>query len=324
VINFWHKLQKPITALAPMDDVTDFVFREIIANIPRPDVFFTEFTSTDALASIARPKIIKKLEFSPKQRPIVAQIWGANPENYKKAGTLLSELGVDGIDINMGCPDKTVMKNKSGAALINTPQLASQIIDAVRETAPDIPISVKTRLSTTPASTKEWLSYLLNKNLQALTLHARKAEDMSKGYADWVEIGKVVELKNEISPNTIILGNGDVKTYVEVVEKYNMYHIDGVMIGRGVFTNPWIFEKTTQVKTHTLNEKLDLLLKHSQLFSEKWAGVKNFENMKKFFKIYVKDFIGADNLRTQLMTVKNYQQVESIINEFKCDHYGCL
>jgi len=297
-----------------MDDVTDFVFREIVATTAKPNVLFTEFTSTDGLFSKGHDKVARRLLFSEVQRPVIAQIWGATPENYEKAAKFIEELGFDGIDINMGCPDKGVMKKNSGASLINNKQLVSEIINAVRAGSPNIPLSVKTRLDTDQELTKEWISFLLSRNIDTLIIHGRKAEAMSKEKANWEEIAKAVKLRDKINPEILIIGNGDVSSYKEVLEKRNNYGVDGVMIGRGIFHNPWIFEKSKNPLKHTKKEYIDLLKRHVDLFNDTWGKTKNFELMKKFFKIYVKEFKGADDLRQKLMECRSYEEVGCVIN----------
>ena len=314
MINFWKKLKKPITALAPMDDVTDFVFREIIAGIAKPDVLFTEFTSADGLFSSGSEKVMRRLLFSEIQRPIVAQIWGSNPENSKKAAKLIENLGFDGIDINMGCPDRSIMSKNSGAALINNKELVKEIIDATRKGSSKLPVSIKTRLDKNRELTREWIIFLLSQNIDALILHGRSAKAMSKGEADWEEIGRAVELRDKINPEIILIGNGDVKSYKEVEEKHKNYKVDGVMIGRGVFNNPWIFERDKEPKEHTKDEYINLLITHTRFFNDKWGEDKNFHEMKKFFKNYIKGFKGANILRQRLMKVKNYEEFCEIIN----------
>ena len=308
--NFWTKLNKPFTALAPMEDVTDFVFREILAEIARPDVFFTEFTNVTGLISEGKEFVERRLKHSDKQKPIVAQIWGSEPKDYHEAAKYISSLGFDGIDINMGCPQKKVVKTKGGAALIKYPELAKEIIEATKEGAPNLPISVKTRIGYVTIKTEEWTRHLLNQDLAALTIHGRTRKQMSKGRANWEEIKKSVEIRDEIAPNTLIVGNGDVENYQQTKEKVKEYGVDGVMIGRGIFTNPWAFEK--EAKEHTKEEYLSLLLKHTKLFKATWEEKKNFAIMKKFFKIYVRNFDGANELRQKLMRCENYAQVKDL------------
>ena len=314
--NFWKKLNKPFTVLAPMEDVTDFVFREILAETARPDVFFTEFTNVTGLLSEGKEFVELRLKYSDKQKPIVAQIWGSEPVDYYDAAKYVATLKFDGIDINMGCPRKKVVKIKSGAALINYPELAKEIIEATKKGAPNLPISVKTRIGYDEIKTEEWATHLLNQDLAALTIHGRTRKQMSKGEANWEEIKKAVEIRDAIAPKTLIIGNGDVQNYQEALEKAEKYGVDGVMIGRGVFTDPWAFEKNP--KEHSKEEYLNLLLKHAKLFEKTWRGKKNFAIMKRFFKIYVRNFGGASELRQKLMETENYSQVEPIMRNQMC------
>lgn len=202
-------------ALAPMEDVTDAAFRQMATILPKPDVMFTEFTSADGLASAGKPRLIQKFMFTPKQRPIVAQIFGANPKTLQSAAKLVKDLGFEGVDINMGCPVKEVVAKGAGAALAKDFTLTRKIIAAVKHGAGDIPVSIKTRLGYDTVITEEWCGFLLEQNIAALAIHARIATQMSEGNANWKEIGKVVKLKNKISPQTIIMGNGDIKSYKE-------------------------------------------------------------------------------------------------------------
>ncbi|MFA6982110.1 MAG: tRNA-dihydrouridine synthase, partial [Patescibacteria group bacterium] len=313
--NFWKNLKKPITALAPMDEVTDYVFREIISEIAKPDVLFTEFTSADALFSNGHRRIARNLEYTERQRPIVAQLWGATPESLEEAAKYVQELRFDGVDINMGCPDKAIMKRSSGAALINNQPLVGEIISEVRKAAPDISLSIKTRLDKNPDLTKDWFSFLLSSDIDALIIHARTAKAMSKGKADWEEIGRAVELRDKINPKVTIIGNGDVKSYKEILEKHNKYNVDGIMIGRGILQNPWVFEKSENPQTKTKSDYVSLFLRHAELFHEKWGESKNFAILKKFAKMYIKGFKGSAELRQELMLTKSYDRFKDILND---------
>ncbi|MDO8487121.1 MAG: tRNA-dihydrouridine synthase [Candidatus Curtissbacteria bacterium] len=311
MLNFWQKLPKPFLALAPLDDVTDVVFREIIAGIAKPDVFYTEFTSADGLCSKGKVKLLQKFKYTENQRPIVAQIWGKTPENLYKAAKLVKDLKFDGVDINMGCPDKTVMKQGCGASLIGNNNLTKEIIDSVKRGAKNLPVSIKTRLGAGSIITKDWIGFLLDQKLDALIIHARTAAQMSQVPANWQEIGRAVKLKNKISPKTILIGNGDILSFPQALQMHKTYGVDGVMIGRGIFANPWVFEKTTKV--HAREEYLELLLKHLTLFEETWGKTKNYQVMKKFFKMYIHSFEGANQLRQQLMETTSNQQAAQAI-----------
>ncbi len=297
-----------------MEDVTDFVFREIIAETAPPDVFFTEFTNVAGLMSEGRDHVAKRLEYSEKQRPIVAQIWGTDPKNYYHGAKYVKSLGFDGIDINMGCPQRSVIKNGGGAVLIKTRNLAQEIVDATKKGGQDLPVSVKTRLGYRQIETENWAEFLLKQGVAALTMHGRTQKQMSKTPANWDEIGKIPAIRNRIAPDTLIIGNGDIESYGEALEKSEKYKVDGVMIGRGIFSNPWIFEK--QQKEHSTHENLKLLLKHAKLFEEKWGSKKNFHIMRKFLKTYVREFPDATVLREKLMKCNSYNEIKETLDNF--------
>lgn len=313
--NFWRKLPKNFMALAPMEDVTDAAFRQMLTILPKPDIMFTEFTSADGLSSKGKDFLLQKLQFTENQRPIVAQIWGANPITLNRAAKLVRKLKFDGVDINMGCPVRKVVVKGSGAALAKNFTLTREIISAVKTGSGGMPVSVKTRLGFDSIITEQWSGFLLEQRIAALAIHGRIATQMSQGEANWKEIGKVVKLKNKIAPKTIIIGNGDVKSYKQAQEMCKKYGVDSVMIGRGIFHNPWIFEKTLTPKEHTKEEKIEMLKKHLSIYEEMWGSTKNFEIMKKFFKIYIKDFDDAGQLRQKLMECRKYEEVFKILQQ---------
>jgi nifR3 family TIM-barrel protein len=252
--NFWQHLKKPFFALAPMADVTDPAFRRIIAKYGKPDVMWTEFVSADGLAHPAgREKLIKDLAFTEAERPIVAQLFSSNPENMKNAARLCAELGFDGVDINMGCPDKTIEKQGCGSAMIKTPDKAVEIIRAAKqgivESGKDIPLSVKTRVGYNKEIIDEWIPVLLNENISALTIHARTRKELSKVPANWDYVTRIVKLRDTLAPDTVILGNGDVINRNDGLQKVQQTGCDGIMIGRAVFGNPWIFSSSVHTKT---------------------------------------------------------------------------
>lgn len=313
--SFWKDLPKPIFALAPMEGVTDTVFRRIINYCGRPTVYFTEFTNVDGLFSKGKEHVEHRLFFKPEEKPLVAQIWGMKPENYTKAAEKIGEMGYDGIDINMGCPEKSVVARGACAGLIHNPQLAGEIIAATKAGAGDLPVSVKTRIGIKEIETERWISFLLEQNIDALTVHLRTVREMSKVTPHYDEMGKVVSLRNKIAPETIILANGDIESHEQGKEIVNKYGIEGVMIGRGIFKNPYLFANKS-LEDLTFEQRMELLLKHSELFEDEWGQNKHFEILRKFYKIYTLGLPNASELREKLMTTKNLDQVKTILSEY--------
>lgn len=314
-MNFWQKLSKPIFVLAPMADVTDAAFRRIINKYGKPDVFWTEFVSADGLALApeeGRRKLLKDLEFTPEEKPIVAQFFTSKPENMEKAARLAKELGFDGVDINMGCPDRTIEKQLAGAALMKNPKLAREIIQAAKKGAIDLPVSVKTRVGFNKVELETWLPEILNEKPALVTIHARTRKEMSKVPARWEHVKEAVSIRNEISRETLIFGNGDVKDLNEAKLKIKETGADGVMLGRAIFGNPWLFSE----RVPNIDEKLKVLIEHTKLFEELLGRIKNFSIMKKHYKAYVKDFDGAGDLRARLMETTSAQEVESLVFDF--------
>lgn len=312
--NIWQDLKKPIFILAPMDDVTDTVFRQIIGDLAAPDLYFTEFTSVDGMCSEkGREPVTRRLLFNETERPIIAQIWGNDPEKFFKAAKMCAEMDFDGIDINMGCPEKSVVKRGMCSGLISNPELAAKIIQATKEGSGGLPVSVKTRIGMREIQTEDWIGHLLKQDIAAITVHGRTVREMSKVPAHWDEIGKAVELRNKIAPQTIIIGNGDVESYKDGVEKAKKYNLDGIMIGRGVFKNLWIFDKSGETRNPSVEERLQMLLKHTKLFVETWGQTKSFAILKKFYKCYISEFDGASELRAKFMDTQNLEEVEQLI-----------
>lgn len=295
-----------------MEDVTDTVFRRIVASCARPDVFFTEFTSVDGLFSRGRDAVIHRFDFTESERPVVAQIWGNSPELFFKAAQLIAEMKFDGIDINMGCPEKSVTSRGAGAACINDPKRAGEIISATREGAKGLPVSLKTRLGYKKIS-PDWIPFLLEQHLDALTVHGRTAAELSKVPAHWDEIGRAVSLKREMKADTIIIGNGDVINYKDAVNKCDTYGTDGVMIGRGIFHDLWAFSPSVESHMDDHKELFRIMREHMKLFDETWGATKNFAVLKKFFKIYVQGFPNASELRELVMRASSRSEVEDIL-----------
>ncbi len=308
---FWGKLNKPIMVLAPMADVTDCVFREIINKYGKPDVFWTEFVSADGLSHPkAREKLLIDLKYGRGEHPIVAQIFGSNPDNIKSAAILCRELGFDGVDINMGCPDRSIEKQCAGAAMIKNPKLAKEIIRAAKEAG--LPVSVKTRIGYNKNEINTWLRAILEEDIALLTVHLRTRKEMSKVPAHWDLMLEVIKLRNEMSKETLIFGNGDIRNLKEAREKCDEYGCDGVMLGRAIFGNPWLFKD----ETPTLKEKLRVMIEHTKLFEKELVEHKNFAIMKKHYKAYVEGFPGAKELRMKLMEAEDASGVEKITSEF--------
>ncbi len=314
--NFWQRLPKPFFALAPMAGVTDTVFRQIIARRAKPDVFWTEFVSCDGLCSRGREALLRDFQFSDIERPIVAQVFGATPEHFFETAKLVANLGFDGIDINMGCPDKAVVAQGAGAALIRTPELARDIITATRaglsESNSSIPLSVKTRTGFDRDELETWIPMLLDSNIDALTIHARTKKEMSDVPARWEDVARVVSLAR--GTETIIIGNGDIRDLSDAERKVCESGADGAMLGRAIFGNPWAFDRSGTVPT--VSEKLRALVEHTLLYEETWGKTKPFDLMKKHYKAYANGFPNASDLRARLMSCQNAAEVSDIVGDF--------
>lgn len=329
-------------AIAPMSGITDEAFRLMFLKYGKPSVFWTEFVSVDGLFSRGREYCLDILKFRRKpdksfgehfdgpatipvlrglggERPIVAQIFGANPLYFEKAAEEIAKLGFDGIDINMGCPDRDIEKRGGGAALIKTSALAKEIIRAAKKGAGKIPVSVKTRIGYDKNQIAEWIPALLEENIAALTVHLRTRKELYGVPAHWELAKEIVKLRDKYSPKTLILGNGDVKSLQEAKQLVKKTGLDGVMIGRGVLGDPWFFTD----KSPSIPERLNAIIEHAEIFDgfhkdvvKKNGHYKQFESLKKHFHAYTKGFKGAKALRDHLMKVKNTAEVKSAIENF--------
>ncbi len=316
--NFWKDLKRPFTVLAPMEGVTDYVFREIINEIGRPDVFFTEFTNVEGLNSKGAEKVEESLRFDPHEAPIVAQLWGKDIGAFTKSAKLCQEKGFSGIDINMGCPDRVIVNRGSCAALIKNPKLAGEIIEATKKGAGDLPVSVKTRIGFNEFDLS-WIKFVLTQNINVLTVHLRTVAELSKVPAHWDLMTEIIKLRDEIAPNTLIIGNGDLKTYEEIDEKFEIYKCDGFMIGRGIFQNPWVFNRKINIEKITTKERLDLFLRHIDLFDATWSE-KNPAFLKKFCKTYLNNFSDAATTREKIMECVTTQEMREVLKNCKTNH----
>lgn len=292
-----------------MEGVTDIAFRQVITRAGRPDLFFTEFTNVSSYASEkGRENALERLQIAPTDAPIVAQIWGKNPDHFAATAEVLESLGFAGVDLNFGCPDKNVNKAGGGAAMIKTPDLAIACYrNAVNHT--NLPVSIKTRLGWShPAEYHDWLSTLLNEHPAALTIHLRTKKEMSKVPAHYELIPNILELRDQLSPDTQLIINGDIKDQAHALALHTEYpEVDGFMIGRGVFQNPYCFTDHTP----TRDELMDLLKLHLDLY-EKYH-FKSYEPLKHFFKIYINNFPGASDLRAKLMETHSIEEARAII-----------
>lgn len=314
--NFWRELPRPFFVLAPMEDVTDVVFRHVVSEAGSPDVFFTEFTNTESYCHPEGVHSVRgRLTFTEDEQPIVAHIWGDKPEHFREMSIGMAELGFKGIDLNMGCPVPNVAAKGKGAGLIQRPETAAEIIQAAK--AGGIPVSVKTRLGYSEIEEwRDWLTHVFKQDIANLSIHLRTRKEMSKFDAHWDLIGEIKKLRDEIAPDTLLTINGDIpdrKTGLELAEKYG---IDGVMIGRGIFTNPFAFEK--EPREHSSEELMGLLRLHLDLF-DKYSKEESrlFKPLRRFFKIYVRGIKGAGELRHKLMDTNTTDEVRVLLDEFE-------
>ncbi len=360
-MHIWQKLKtknngRPLIVLAPMADVTDVAFRQVISECGKPDVLWTEFVSADGLVRAApegKQKLLRDLFFDHTlERPIVAQLFGSRPEYMEEAAYLVAKLGYDGVDINMGCPDRSVEKQGAGSAMIKNPKLAQEIILAAKRGTlrafeeggcitegrdhdlldEAIPVSVKTRIGYNKNELDTWIPALLEAQPALITVHARTRKEMSLVPARWEHVREAVHTRNEVqkdipeSERTLIFGNGDAESVVDGVERARGAEADGAMLGRAIFGNPWLFSSLQNDKLDqyipSVQEKLHMAIRHSEIFEKKLGDVKSFAIMKKHFKAYINGFDGAKELRTELMEQANSaQEVRGIIERFLQLHF---
>lgn len=372
-LGFWRDLPRPIIGLSPMDGVTDQPYRHIYKKYGRPDVIMTEFTSVEGLARNAI-KLFRDFIYDESQRPIVAQLFGKEPESFRTAALIAAYLGFDGVDINMGCPAKNVRQSGSGAALIENPKLAKQIILATKTGIQDwaegtkietisslkkktiklimakhfqlpqyyqqrrlLPVSVKTRIGYEHSTVSTWIPTLLDTKPAVISLHGRTLKQMYTGSANWEEIAKATKIVHQTS-ETLILGNGDIDSVGSAKEKIATSGVDGVLVGRATFGNPWVLVKlvewrNSELKSEnfsnqsqqmpskkpdqtqpTIQNKIKLAIEHCQVY-ETFLPEDSFQSMRKHLAWYIKGFPQASDIRVQLMQANNASQVEKILNQ---------
>ena len=311
--NFWQDLPKPFFVLAPMEAVTDIVFRHVVEAAGGPDVYFTEFTNAASYFSEkGRASTRGRLAFTEDEQPMVAQIWGTNPEQFEFMAKGLTEQGFAGIDINMGCPVKDVVKTGAGSGLIRDPERAAKLIAAAKSSG--LPVSVKTRLGDVKKEEwTAWLTHLLKQDIANLTIHLRTRKEMSKVPAHFDLLHDIKSLRDTIAPNTMLTINGDIRNREHGLELVKEYGVDGVMIGRGIFADPYAFSKEKRQRSR--EELLGLLHMQLELFDKynKELEPRKFDPLKRFFKIYVRNFDGASELRDKMMHTKTTEEVRALI-----------
>ncbi len=298
-----------------MEGVTDTIFRQILCDIGRPDLFFTEFLNVEGFCSKGRERVIHRLDFSKREKPIIVQLWGNTPEDYVETLKYVKKLRPDGIDINIGCSVRDVLSSGQCSALIKEKDLVKEIIEAVRKACGGLPVSVKTRLGYDEVDVEGWIGFLLTLNLDLITIHGRISKEGYSTPSRWDEIAKCVKLKDKISPSTLIIGNGDIKSLKQGKDHVEKYGTDGFMVARGIMDNPWLFSGR-KLERVSSKEKKDVLLKHLLLFDKTWRGTKPFNSQKKYIKAYVSGFDGASELRKNLMGVGTTKEVVKILNKF--------
>ncbi len=320
-------LPKPFMILAPMDDVTDSVFRRVVIKAQAPDLCFTEFVNVDGLQSPGRQKLLKKLYFTPEEQPLIAQVWGKDPDNFYKTskeivgGTIAKEMGLPrgvnfaGVDLNMGCPQKTEVSSGTCAALMNDRPLAHEIIEATKKgLGGELLLSVKTRIGFNTVDLS-WIEFLLKHQLSMLTLHGRTRKEKSAVLADWEVIGEARKLRDKISPDTLIVGNGDVRDKQHGLELAARYNLDGIMIGRGIFSDLYAFADNSPWQELEFEKRIELFKTHVELFASTWQNNERpIHTLNKFCKIYISNFEGAKELREKFMSAKSAQELIKIID----------
>ena len=293
-----------------MEDVTDSVFRQVVSTVARPTLFYTEFVNVEGLNSKGKERVIHRLEYEKSEKPIVVQLWGITPENFFKGAKLVKKLGFDGVDINMGCSVKKVVQKNAGSGLIQEDRAkVKAIINAVREGSKGLPISVKTRLGWDEYD-MDWIKFLLEQDLDVLTIHGRTARGRGVINANWENILECVNMRDDMKKDTLIFGNGDIQSLKQAKEYYKRYKVDGVMIGRAAITNPWIFSGKENI---TQEERYILFKKHLELFDLVWGDTKNFSQLKKFFRAYIYGFDGANEIRQSFMECNSVKETIDLL-----------
>ena len=312
--NVWQNIPRPFFVLAPMANVTNSAFRQIIKRYSNPDLMVTEFVSCEGLCSAGRERLLLDLKFDKSERPILAQFFGNRPETFFECAKLARELGFDGIDINTGCPDRKVLKQGAGAALIKSPKLMSEIVKATKEGAQNLPVSIKTRLGVEKDNLNEWIEVLLATQPAAITLHARTVREMSNVPAHWDAVERAVNIAS--GTGVLIVGNGDVRNIKHGVELSKLTGADGIMIGRAIYGNPWLFNSASIKQKIRFETALNVMLEHALLFDQLHGNHRNFLEMRRHFKSYVAGYPESKKLKLELMETHTYEEAKEIVTKY--------
>lgn len=308
----WKKIDHPFFVLAPMAGITDLVFRRVIQKCGRPEIFFTEFVSAHGLCSEGKKELLKTLAFDQDEQPIIAQLFGSDPKMMADSAQLVESLGFSGVDLNMGCPDRAVIAQGAGSALIRNPALAQEIITTVQAAVKNIPVSVKTRIGfSSVKESDQWIDTLLETNLDALTIHARTVKELYQPVTHWEVVKTAVEKSK--NKNTVIIGNGGIRSRFEGEKKMEETGCQGIMIGQKVLTNPWIFEPAE--KEHGWQERLELLRTHAELYRAQYPDPRSLSPFKKFIAGYLSGETGARKIRSRLILSKTWEEFEDQLDE---------
>jgi tRNA-dihydrouridine synthase len=315
--NFWQTLPKPFFAQSPMEDAADSVFRQMLAICGAPDVYFTEFVSVEALTSAGIHSAQTRLFHTKKEQPIIAQFWGNTPDHYVDAVKTAKKMNFSGIDINMGCPVRDVVGKGYCSGLIQNPDLAAKLIQTTQKAAGnDLSVSVKTRIGYKAIEIEKWIGFLLSFHLDALSIHLRTTKEQSLVPAHWKEMGKIIALRDKISPQTVIIGNGDIQNREDGLQKAKKYNVDGIMIGRGLLHDLWALAPASVRERVTTKEKLARLIDHIKLFEKTWKRVKSYHVVRKHFKAYIHGVEGASHLRARLMEFQDAKETIKFLSTY--------
>jgi len=318
----YRRLPRPFVAMAPMKGITDTVFRRMLCEIAKPDLLYTEFAWAEGLCSPKPTRFKQQLEFHTTEHPIVAQLWGRSPAAFERAAAFACRLGFDGIDINMGCAVRKILKRGTGAGLIATPKAAAEIIAAVRSGAPDLPLSVKTRLGMNEVSVEHWCGFLLEQRLDALCVHARTAAQGYGGSADWNAINAVIALRNRISPDTVVIGNGDLSSTDHALSLHARHPVDGFMIGRAVLLDPYVLQRRDsavrrdRASAHAVSPArcISLFREHVALHRRIWGKRRNAGVLKRFVAVYLAGIPEYTQLRRRLLRSETHAEMLAVLS----------